>query len=547
MSKFYVKAWSGQWIAENTFPEEQLESFKTSYTNKNIGLAFSGGGTRSATCTLGQLKACHELNLLPKIKYISAVSGGAWAATPFTYIAEHQLTDFFGRISEPEEIDSGIYKSVLKDSFQHCIVASPVLKNLLKAASSGRGDESYADSLGKIFLQPFGLHNPKSSFTFNNETLTEAEAGIKAGTSIGTISFDVSRNEAPFLILGATLLNEDGLSSDKKYHVEYTPYYSGVRVFHQDKEFLSQDDYFGGGYITSCGYDCMGPYKKSIIDGVEKLLVKRSPKSWSDLTDERAFSLSDIMASTGAAPQDVTANLGLGALGFPEFNHIPISVPSGQNQVAEEYPHSDGGHLENLGVMPLLARKVPKMFVFINTKKPFIPNEENWLASSLNKSLKALFVPVKNIFSLSDFKTNIVFKNGESELTKIIKQFADEIEQEQSSGEYVAKTALIASSTLITQGNKFYGVIEDHVVDVLWIYNCRSKAWEDKLADRELAKIISKNKKLFGSQKGLEDFPHYGTFFENAKAVIGLTPSQTNLLTDLSYWVAKHALLNHLD
>jgi hypothetical protein len=71
------------------------------------------------------------------------------------------------------------------------------------------------------------------------------------------------------------------------------------------------------------------------------------------------------------------------------------------------------------------------------------------------------------------------------------------------------------------------------------VYNCRSIEWEKQLADRELAQIIAKKKYLIGSQKGLEDFPHYGTFLENTSGVVKLTALQTNLLTNLSYWAAK--------
>jgi hypothetical protein len=43
-----------------------------------IGLAFSGGGIRSATFNLGVLKALHELGLLKHVDYLSTVSGGGY-------------------------------------------------------------------------------------------------------------------------------------------------------------------------------------------------------------------------------------------------------------------------------------------------------------------------------------------------------------------------------------------------------------------------------------------------------------------------------------
>lgn len=45
---------------------------------ERVGLAFSGGGIRSATFNLGVLKALHELGLLKHIDYLSTVSGGGY-------------------------------------------------------------------------------------------------------------------------------------------------------------------------------------------------------------------------------------------------------------------------------------------------------------------------------------------------------------------------------------------------------------------------------------------------------------------------------------
>ena len=43
-----------------------------------VGLALSGGGIRSATFSLGLLQALAKLNILPRIDYLSTVSGGGY-------------------------------------------------------------------------------------------------------------------------------------------------------------------------------------------------------------------------------------------------------------------------------------------------------------------------------------------------------------------------------------------------------------------------------------------------------------------------------------
>ncbi len=48
---------------------------------KLVGISMSGGGIRSATFNLGVLQALADADLLRKIDYISAVSGGSYIAS----------------------------------------------------------------------------------------------------------------------------------------------------------------------------------------------------------------------------------------------------------------------------------------------------------------------------------------------------------------------------------------------------------------------------------------------------------------------------------
>lgn len=48
-----------------------------------VGLALSGGGIRSATFNLGVLQALHRRGILPRVDYLSTVSGGGWIGAAF--------------------------------------------------------------------------------------------------------------------------------------------------------------------------------------------------------------------------------------------------------------------------------------------------------------------------------------------------------------------------------------------------------------------------------------------------------------------------------
>jgi predicted acylesterase/phospholipase RssA len=64
----------GEYLSDN-----DAKISEDSSTQQNlVGLAFSGGGIRSATFGLGVLEALKNQNLLQKIDYLSTVSGGGY-------------------------------------------------------------------------------------------------------------------------------------------------------------------------------------------------------------------------------------------------------------------------------------------------------------------------------------------------------------------------------------------------------------------------------------------------------------------------------------
>ena len=59
-------------------PEKSDRIFKAAHDEELVGLAFSGGGIRSATFNLGVLQGLATLGLLPMFDYLSTVSGGGY-------------------------------------------------------------------------------------------------------------------------------------------------------------------------------------------------------------------------------------------------------------------------------------------------------------------------------------------------------------------------------------------------------------------------------------------------------------------------------------
>jgi hypothetical protein len=65
-------------LAEPVRPANKSEVVQRAHDARLCGLAFSGGGIRSATFNLGVLQALAELKLLSRIDYLSTVSGGGF-------------------------------------------------------------------------------------------------------------------------------------------------------------------------------------------------------------------------------------------------------------------------------------------------------------------------------------------------------------------------------------------------------------------------------------------------------------------------------------
>lgn len=97
-------------------------------TPGDVGVCFSGGGTRSMLASTGQLRALRHLGLLGKTRAIVAVSGGAWATVPFTYLpADRPEADLLGEfVGDPGALRlGGGGPADLGEAAEHALVRIP--------------------------------------------------------------------------------------------------------------------------------------------------------------------------------------------------------------------------------------------------------------------------------------------------------------------------------------------------------------------------------------------------------------------------------------
>lgn len=536
------------------FPELKL---KTVQAKKNVGVAVSGGGSRSATAFAGQLRGLNEINVLDDIRYISAVSGGAWAATPYVFygsgskegnlskrgdLSEEQL---LGKFTPPEELTAGHFFESYPPGWDANLVSvnsnALITRRFLRIFSSA-GDENFSNALNSIYLKPLGIGDRFKFFTHDRETLQIAlEKNPHLKESDFYVAHDSGRNP-PFLIANSYLVRRPyRTAKNRHFHTEYTPYYTATRRTLDPVPWYGQP--VGGGLIETFAIDSRIKEKRN-PDGTqvahlcpELIYMSRS-----------RFSLSDMMASTGSAPTVLRKLSFLGDIfGFPEFNHWSPGDPSGKTR---EYQYTDGGAGDNQGVMSLLARRVATIFLFSNSPSPF-------RAGPLPKGQKhRMATAITSLFGKGHADKweahNKVLCNEVNPFTGKTPycELTEKLEAKYEAGE-----PLVISGNYVTIENKQHHIEAGHKVRIIWFllggvgpndvdkfkryegelnpWTSRTIWWKnmDPAAQDQLAKHAQN-----WNDRSLPKFPFYGTFWTNGNKVIDLRAEQTEPLAHYTSW-----------
>lgn len=501
----------------------------------DVGVAFSGGGTRSASATIGQLRALNRNGWLSRVRYVTAVSGGSWAAVPFTYYPG-SLGDLLGadRPLDPVTIEtvpggllatrvvsSGLghvglqeVPSFLPDSIagmdiaqarRILVMARSALRKVRKQdlPEPDRRNKTYAHMLGQIFLDQVVPDGSRRLYAWDRETAIEMSqaSGRPAG------DFIVPPRDRPFLIVGGTLVKQNGTDYPRLIPVEYTPLYTGVR---------QRFGLIGGTYLWPWAYDRLFIAPRSD----SRVIVGPGP-------EQRPFTLADVIASSGAAPQlelllgDKVPERFRTALrqasdAFPSFANLAVrdGVP---NPTTGELAHGDGGFTDNLAIMPLLVRQVRNIIVFVNSSSTYAQNDQ----------LQSYFMPLRVRDGNGDKSMNPVFEAGK------YRDVLDGFDQSTSEG----GGAIYCGHDWTVAGNEIYNIRAYSGLNICWVYNYAGDSWKRALPSPIKSWVTPPDPKRLSSQaKDLAHFPYYATFGENKTKVIQLKPLQVNLLADLAAW-----------
>lgn len=544
----------------------------------SFGIAFSGGGTRAASATLGQLRALHEQGWLDKAQYISAVSGGSWAAIPYTFLpetrraelslTEEKFTDdeFLGPYVEPGAIDHCALTAVPDRSYARAI-SSTRLPGLFLSRVFFRFDETYSRALGKKILREFDLyegerlhrpegparmvaaHNAQRAHLQERSRVQRPRRGqpwqhlCPAGADGKTLCDDeflVPRPGRPFLIVGATLL-EKKRGKSAVHSVDMTPLYTGMRETF-DFPRKGRPITLGGGFIETAAYDSIQKWAATEgTGGTEGRAAFSTCFKRGRFSKYRyRLTLSDMMGASGAAPVVLLRSLGLNTLGFPEFNARSIGPPT---EKVFEFAHGDGGHADDLGLAALLARGVQNILAFANSQASFCPAGQDCPA---NKGLR-MASDIQCYFEQepgSAGETRCEKKRNKKSATvptlftqdgfeRILKGF-EELKRQNKPLIYCDAFAMVA------QPDPIVGPLNPYTPRICWVQLDRNEDWlaaveQGSGRDDKLVRRLAHRGRPF------KNFPHYKTFGERfwKLRIIDMNEAQVNALAHLTAWTVK--------
>jgi hypothetical protein len=521
-----------------TWPEQQAG------VTPNVGVCFSGGGTRALSAAMGQLRGLLSLKLMSSIDYISSVSGGSWAAAAFTYYSQGAANDeeFLGTITEPADITIDRLK-VLPTSSLAWGATLDLGDELDHFLNTGTPDDLlWAAAIGHVFFSRFGLYDPANPAYFSLDDATVAQIRA-ANPSLANATFHTVRRpdgyRMPYLLINATI---DGPTAHAPYNpdqllmVTYTPLYSGV-PFQQAMSYpiakargAQVSAVVGGGFIQSFAWGCDAPTAPAVNGSV------------SVGAPANVFTLAAASATSSSAYAAILEKIKLLDGLLPEQNYWPPMATPPQVP-AQLFDFGDGGNLENWGVIPLLMRGVKKIVIFINSDQVIDPSYDptkKTYESDVDSELPGLFgIPV---YSHSLFSNGIEPDFNHVFPSEDYAAVVNGLKAQRQAGQ-----PMVYQASHVLQENKNWGLPGGATVEVLYVYLDKVDAWHSQITDRVVRAELD-----LGDLGMFPHFPNYNTVDENIVPTIGdklpapwglteLTPQQVNLLADLTCWVVRNS------
>lgn len=527
---------------------------------RDFGITFSGGGTRSMSASIGQLRGLARNGWLQRVGYISCVSGGSWAAVPFTF-SQYDDATLLGEALEPGQITwdrlltttpRSMNNDIANASLNGGQIVVEILRRLLadnKATQTGlttvlghlvdryalddifkqigrvnelTREATYARLLNDAFLAVQVPGADGQYFTWRAQDANDIR-DANPGMSFPN-GFAIAHTDRPYVIANAAALHRLPGYAQSPVPVEYTPLYSGIR------QHISP--VLGGNYVWSAAYGTRSP---SILLGAERI---RGYVCATTRSAARPFSLADVLASSGAAPEFLlTSKYGadlvtsLASQAGEYFPHFPTwSVrEAALGPVLRDVPHADGGAIENLGLLALLARQVHNVIVFVNANEHYSQSDD--------------------LRAICGVGTSGNFKEHHGLCQVFAPENWHDIQREFEACEKRSEPLVFCASGWDVLPNRLFNVQGFRGLNICFVYNYPVESWRTALpADVRDRVPRYPNQRGDKTDEQLLRFPWYETLAEQrvnkngrqTVRLLALQPPVTQLLSHLGCWSVTH-------
>lgn len=568
-----IKGWRND--GENyQWPESEFYGSTT-----NSAISFSGGGTRSYLLTLGSLRALYDLGLLPKTRFITGVSGGSWAVLAYTYFRpsasveedKDPIQEFLGDVINPENMTM----KQLNTDIPHTSGRAAPTKSLIDAAIALLLDRKVASShliwrkaVSKIFLEPYNI-KATALPAWNNEILNDlfqrnpSLSGLDwitpcTGNNCSYHADDIIASNRPFPIIGSTMLGpKDGFPFSSSNNMsfdafEMNPMYVGspfttVRKY-LDKKGNVIGNYTLGGFIETVGFgghlvpaNTTGIGKN--LSGILKVSTNvsainaegRGPLTVSDMAGISSWALAGALST-------IPILKGFGNIADLSFDTWPPSatLPNDSTSVHiqnSSFLYGDGGCVDNSNFLMLVRRKVSNIVLFYNAQDPLSPetsfnaSERPPKSGDLDSVLPAYFgYLIYQMDGFWDYSHLQIF--AKEDFPVVI----GKLQESQKSGR-----GAVATTSLTTIENKFFGIPAGITVNVTWVYLSRAYIWENALPEEVAKHVIPDSQSRTGwdptkspSLGPFKNFPYTNDFSQ-----LHVKNSLANLIPNFGGWIVK--------
>ena len=251
----------------------QFINHPTNNISGNVGVAISGGGSRSMVAAMGQLRGLKALsnaqgNLLEQTKAISTVSGGSWLGIPFMYLnSACRDDDLLGIFQEP-----GTYTTENLQQLNECNIGSRcivkfsakdlALESVMLIIGGLPPDMVWQTLIGIHILKFYDLYSqaaglPNNFFSYDKQSL---ENILHSNPSLANktcylVTAEKTKVTRPFFICNtAMFVNVPNKLNKFLVPVQITPFFTGIFSNPEDARDANHQ-LVGGGGVTSFAFN----------------------------------------------------------------------------------------------------------------------------------------------------------------------------------------------------------------------------------------------------------------------------------------------------